>query len=273
MQECGLSITDHRPREISSVDLNAYDFVVALSPSVATELHRRAIKRPKLITWEIADPYGKGLGAYRKCAKLIEKSVPKLTPFIVHEEAPNAIETIPAPTSRSDLPNQLNELQSYIRNAIRRLNQGMLSGSHLVGVGTKSVDLFDSVLRELLKFYLELAAVNYDERLKKVLGSKPVDELTMGQVIVCLRTLDTEITRACRLKSSNIAKGLANRRLFTPHIERSLTEITAARNAMHHHLPSFAKDEATLVKKVKTLLEHLESVLADPLCIIPSQFS
>ena len=58
-----------------------------------------------------------------------------------------------------------------------------------------------------------------------------------------------------------------------PPIEKTLTEITEARNAMHHHLPIFAKDEVTLVKKVKTLLEHLESVLADPLCIIPIQLS
>jgi len=73
-----------------------------------------------------------------------------------------------------------------------------------VGVGSKSVDLFDAVLRELLRFYLELASVKYDERLKKVVGSKSIDELTMGQVIVCLRTLDTEITRACCIYSDTI---------------------------------------------------------------------
>jgi protein-tyrosine-phosphatase len=274
MQEYGLNITSHRPREISSVELNAYDFVVALSSVVEIELSKRPVmKRSKLITWEIDDPYGKGLAAYRKCANSIKKSVPQLMPLIRQEEAPNAVEAIPSPTSRSDLPNQLKELQNYVRNAIRRLNQGALSGSHLVGVGSKSVDLFDAVLRELLRFYLELASVNYIERLTKVVGSKSVDELTMGQVIVCLRTLDAEITKVCRLNISNVAKGLANRRLFTPRIEKTLTEITKARNAMHHHLPIFAKDEVTLVKKVKTLLEHLESVLADPLCVIPIQLS
>jgi arsenate reductase len=274
MQEYGLNITGHRPRGISSVELNAYDFVIALSSSVKAELRKKAvIKLPKLITWEIVDPYGKGLEVYRKCAQSIEKSIPKLIPFIRQEEPPNAVQGFPSPSSRSDLPNQLKQLQSYIRNAINRLDQGLLSGSHLVGVGSKSVDLFDAVLRELLRFYLELASVKYDERLKKVVGSKSIDELTMGQVIVCLRTLDTEITRACRLTNVKFAKGLTNRRLFTSRIEKSLTEITAARNAMHHHLPSFAKDEATLVKKVRTLLEHLESVLADPLCIIPTQIS
>jgi len=62
MQEYGLNITGHRPRGISSVDFNAYDFVIALSSSVKAEHRKKAvIKRPKLITWEIVDPYGKGL--------------------------------------------------------------------------------------------------------------------------------------------------------------------------------------------------------------------
>jgi hypothetical protein len=42
---------------------------------------------------------------------------------------------------------------------------------------------------------------------------------------------------------------------------------------MHHHQPLFAKDEATLVENVKTLLEHLERVLADPLFTIPTQLA
>jgi len=243
-----------------------------LSSVVGTELSERAvIKPPKLITWEIADPYGKGLGAYRKCAKSIEKNVPKLTPFIRQEEAPNAVEAIPSLTSRSDLPKQLKELQRYIRDAIKRLNQGLLSGSHLVGVGAKSVNLFDAVLRELLRFYLELASVNYDERLRQIVGSKPVNELTMGQVIVCLRTLDAEITRKCRMAASKNARDLANRRLFTRRIERSLTEITEARNQMHHDIGRFAQDEMTLARKVRSMLEHIDSVLADPLCTIPEE--
>jgi protein-tyrosine-phosphatase len=119
MQEYGLNITGHRSRGISSVDLNAYDFVIALSSSVKAELRKKAvIKRPKLITWEIADPYGKGVEVYRKCAKSIKENVNKLMPFIKQEESPNSIDAIPLPTSPSDLPKQLKGLQSYIRDAI-----------------------------------------------------------------------------------------------------------------------------------------------------------
>jgi hypothetical protein len=173
--------------------------------------------------------------------------------------------------SRNGLAQEVAELRRYIRDALRRLDEGVLSGSHLMGVGAKSVDLFDAVLRELLRFYLKLASVNYDERLRKIVGSKPVNELTMGQVIVCLRTLDAEITRKCRMAASKNARHLANRRLFARRIERSLTEIIEARNQMHHHIRRFAQDEMTLARKVKSMLEHIDSVLADPLCIIPTE--
>jgi protein-tyrosine-phosphatase len=187
MLERGVDISQHSPRDVSSVNLSHYDMVVALSPSIGTQLKKAIVgSRPKLVVWEITDPYGKGLEAYRNCAGIIEKNISKLARSFSKHDTRNTLKTIsPAPAASSDLPRQLKELRDYLHNAIARLNDGVLFGSHLVGVGSKSVDLFDAVLREVLRFYLEIASVSYEERLKKVVNSKPVNELTMGQVIVC----------------------------------------------------------------------------------------
>ena len=173
----------------------------------------------------------------------------------------------------TELSPQLTNLKDYIHNAISRLKDGSLVGSHLLGVGSKSIGLFDHALREILKFYIRMAAVSYEQQLKNIVKSKSIDELTLGEVIVCLRTLDKEITRICRLKPSTIGDNLIGRRLFTPQVERRLTEITTIRNKMVHDQPKFAKNEAVLVKNIERLLKHLESILADPLFLIPKQLS
>ena len=206
MQEHGLDINDHCPRDISSVNLNEYDFVIAMTSFIANQLKDKGIgETVKLVVWEVADPYGKGLDRYRECAQSIKHNIAQ---FAMAAETRKALRS----TARSavfqdrstELSPQLTNLKDYIHNAISRLKDGSLVGSHLLGVGSKSIGLFDHALREILKFYIRMAAVSYEQQLKNIVKSKSIDELTLGEVIVCLRTLDKEITRICRLKPSTI---------------------------------------------------------------------
>jgi protein-tyrosine phosphatase len=79
MSERGLDISDHRTRSASEVDLDRFDLIVALTPSVRAGLPPTS-KPERVLTWEIEDPYGGDLDIYRECARAIEVALRKIEP-------------------------------------------------------------------------------------------------------------------------------------------------------------------------------------------------
>jgi protein-tyrosine-phosphatase len=74
MSERGIDISDHRSRSVQEVDLDEFDCVVALTPSIRKMLP--PVKRPeRIVTWNIADPYGGDLAEHRACATEIEREL------------------------------------------------------------------------------------------------------------------------------------------------------------------------------------------------------
>jgi len=71
-----LDASGHIPRSVRDLDLNAFDYVVALDKSIAK--HLIGISRDKLIVWQIADPYGDDLSEYHRRALEIMQQVSKL---------------------------------------------------------------------------------------------------------------------------------------------------------------------------------------------------
>jgi protein-tyrosine-phosphatase len=71
-----LSLRDHEPRDVSDVDLAAFDRVVAMSPAVARRL-RAEYDGPSdsLVTWATPDPYGGTLADYRWCLEQIDAAL------------------------------------------------------------------------------------------------------------------------------------------------------------------------------------------------------
>lgn len=73
-RERGFDIRGHRARNVAEIDLSSFDRVVALSSQVAERLERNGHLVPdRLVVWEIEDPFGLDLDAFRNCASEIEE--------------------------------------------------------------------------------------------------------------------------------------------------------------------------------------------------------
>jgi len=69
-----VDISSHEPRRIQDVSLKKFDFVIAMDKLVHLGLRKNPeIAAEKLILWEISDPFGLDLEAYRNCAEKIHR--------------------------------------------------------------------------------------------------------------------------------------------------------------------------------------------------------
>ncbi len=66
----GSDISAHQPRNVRDLDLDGFDLIVAMDPTVATELVD-LVPDERLITWTVRDPVGGTLDDYRQCADQI----------------------------------------------------------------------------------------------------------------------------------------------------------------------------------------------------------
>lgn len=72
MGERGMDIRNHRSRGIDSLSLDRFTHVVAMTPSIAGRLSNVfSAPKDRIVEWNIPDPYGKGIEAYRECARHI----------------------------------------------------------------------------------------------------------------------------------------------------------------------------------------------------------
>jgi protein-tyrosine-phosphatase len=91
----GADISRHRPRNISEVDLSRFDFILAMDSPVFMRLQEMdSVPKEKLFAWEIDDPIGRGIEAYRKAAKKIER---QLDQFLLNRDDESPV----PPTQRS----------------------------------------------------------------------------------------------------------------------------------------------------------------------------
>ncbi len=86
MQSMGVDISGHQPRNTSNIGLGDFDIIVAMDSDVFDCLEQEYhVPTCELIKWNIEDPYGQGLEAYKKCADEIERSVQDLATTLVHK--------------------------------------------------------------------------------------------------------------------------------------------------------------------------------------------
>jgi protein-tyrosine-phosphatase len=77
MRERGLDLSGHRSKDVDELDLSEFDTVVAMSPAIARSV--ASLQPRRVITWDIADPYGGSIERYRNTANEIER---KLSEFL-----------------------------------------------------------------------------------------------------------------------------------------------------------------------------------------------
>ena len=69
----GSDISAHRSRDISKVDVTAYDFVIAMDLYVYGRIKEAGrVPEDRLFGWDVADPLGLGYDAYKRAARKIE---------------------------------------------------------------------------------------------------------------------------------------------------------------------------------------------------------
>jgi protein-tyrosine-phosphatase len=75
----GIDLSDHRPRDVTDVSLDEFDWVISLDTHVDSYLKKYCqIDRTKLIAWKIDDPYGQDMEAYARCLQSIRSRIEDL---------------------------------------------------------------------------------------------------------------------------------------------------------------------------------------------------
>ena len=67
----------HVPRDVRSLNLEAYTYIIAMHKSVARELSM--LTKREITVWKIDDPWGDDLLKYRKCARKIMEHIDSLS--------------------------------------------------------------------------------------------------------------------------------------------------------------------------------------------------
>jgi protein-tyrosine-phosphatase len=80
MSEKGLNIREHSSRRIDTVDVSAFDSVVAMCPDIAQSLRSRGVDPAQIIELDVPDPYGKGIERYRATADQIVIELQRILP-------------------------------------------------------------------------------------------------------------------------------------------------------------------------------------------------
>lgn len=79
-----VDISGHRPRHVGEADLSRFDYILAMDSSVFMRLQEMSvIPKNRLFAWEIDDPCGRGMEAYRSAAQNIESQIER---FLLNRE-------------------------------------------------------------------------------------------------------------------------------------------------------------------------------------------
>ncbi|MEW6052842.1 MAG: low molecular weight protein arginine phosphatase [Nitrospirota bacterium] len=71
MKEMGLDINHHRSRSLRRQDLTSFDLIIAMTPSIVSELCAMGADSKKILGLNISDPYGESIEVYRITANEI----------------------------------------------------------------------------------------------------------------------------------------------------------------------------------------------------------
>jgi arsenate reductase len=83
----GIDISTHKSRNVKTVAVNDFDYVVAMDDTVADDLRSMYPDiNAKLISWNIDDPIGRGVEAYERSAREIHKQIEELSGYLKEKE-------------------------------------------------------------------------------------------------------------------------------------------------------------------------------------------
>lgn len=77
-EENGLSLADHRARQLTSELLTSIDLVIGMQPQHVEYARRFGARQATTLSSPVRDPYGLGLNAYRETWTLLSALIPVL---------------------------------------------------------------------------------------------------------------------------------------------------------------------------------------------------
>ncbi len=75
--EFGLDASGHVPRDVRDLDLDVFDYVIAMDKAIAKQV--KTLTQSDIIVWQIDDPWGDDLYEYKQCALRIMQQVSRLS--------------------------------------------------------------------------------------------------------------------------------------------------------------------------------------------------
>lgn len=79
---------------------------------------------------------------------------------------------------------------TYLKNAITRIENGKVSsesGSHLVGVFTKSANGFEKELKSYVAGLLQSSGIDYEREIRSAMKGPTFSKVTLGQLIAAVK--------------------------------------------------------------------------------------
>ena len=87
MREMGIDIRSHRPRRVSSLNLNDFDYIITMDSNVNLQLKSLLSERPdKILSWDVDDPWQREIEDYRECAETIRNKLSDLRKVLQEAE-------------------------------------------------------------------------------------------------------------------------------------------------------------------------------------------
>jgi len=163
------------------------------------------------------------------------------------------------------LIDSISKLRENTGRWTREVSSGSARGTLLQGIAGKAVNGFENVLREALAYYLDRCELSYASELASDFGNKPLEKLTLGEVVQSFGKLDTKLTRCLQSKFTDAGEVTGTKKLIGKAHKEGLSEITKLRNLLHHDVEKFAKDETTLMENTNRLLSLIQQKLSEPL--------
>ncbi len=75
-EQYGIDISQHKARSITDVTLELFDHIIVLDTYVFEALQNHfSSLADRMILWDIADPYGQNLNAFRKTTEIIKNLI------------------------------------------------------------------------------------------------------------------------------------------------------------------------------------------------------
>jgi hypothetical protein len=153
-----------------------------------------------------------------------------------------------------EVRDRLLRLSDYVRGAKRRLAAGDLSGSHLRGVIDTTITRFEVLLRDMLRLHLQQRDMDYISEVHPRLAPesrKPIDGLTLGQVIAAFRIVDALATEG------------EYSRLLSAAVQTNLRIINKVRKDLQHY--EERDSEARRQKRAESVFLAIEKLLSEPM--------